>query len=86
MTDEQKTAFAESFENRADFVKWYNIAYLKPGSNLPWEQTGKPVTEYTWEEFLALPENLQDDFYEAFEEYGDEAFELWFLTNMPTGE
>ena len=86
LTDEQKTAFAESFENRADFVKWYNIAYLKPGSNLPWEQTGKPVTEYTWEEFLALPENLQDDFYEAFEEYGDEAFELWFLTNMPTGE
>ena len=41
----------------------------------PWENGGKAIEEYTWEEFEALSTELKDAFFNAFESV--EAFESW---------
>ncbi len=46
-----------------------------PQEGALWENGGKPIKEYTWEEFLVLSGEQQEAFYEAFE--SAEAFDRW---------
>ena len=42
---------------------------------MPWDNTKKQPAEYTWEEYEALPVQLQDAFFAWFE--SAELFEAW---------
>lgn len=47
----------------------------------PWENGGKAIEEYTWEEFEGLSGDQQEAFFEAFETV--EAFEEWMEMVKP---
>lgn len=74
---ELKDAFFEAFESVEDFEAWMNNAQQEEPAQIeePWENGGKPVSEYTWAEFEALSLEQKDAFFEAFESV--EAFEVW---------
>ncbi len=73
LTPEQKDAFFESFESPEAFQAW--MERVKPAALYPWENGGKAIDRYTWEEFLALSPELQEAFFLSF--HSPEDFEFW---------
>ncbi len=78
LSESMQNAFYDSFENETAFEEWYNSVQGSQNmeSELPWEKGGKPTSEYTWEEFEALSESMQNAFYDSFE--NETAFEEWY--------
>ena len=83
LTAELQEAFFEAFESAEEFEAWETRVKPEEDTQIeetiplakPWENGGKPVEEYTWEEFEALTAELQEAFFEAFESAA--AFESW---------
>ena len=77
MTSVQRILFFMGFGSANDFLQWVEAA--KPDDILdvpmPWDNTKKQPAEYTWEEYEALPVQLQDAFFAWFE--SAELFEAW---------
>lgn len=66
-------AFFESFDTKDGFSQWMSKASGKAIG--PWENGGKQPSEYTWEEYEALSDELQASFQDSF---GDiVAFDRW---------
>lgn len=84
LSKEQQEAFYKSFESHEDLLLWYNR--VQPGSgvtsDLPWENGGKQPSEYTWEEVQAMPEEMQEEFFNSFDSM--EEFEKWLIKNLPS--
>lgn len=77
MTSEQRILFFKSFDSVDSFKLWLEMS--KPDDMLavlmPWDNTKKQPEDYTWEEYEALPVELQDAFFAWFE--SAELFEEW---------
>lgn len=79
----QQEAFYETFESAEAFAAWRNRVnpdktvqeQESAQAKMPWENGGKTIEEYTWEEFESLNGEQQEAFFEAFESV--EAFEMW---------
>lgn len=86
----QQEAFFEVFESAEAFDSWMNRVH--PSDTVPveetmpiekpWENGGKELEEYTWEEFEELSGAQQEAFFEAFE--SAEAFDLWMNRVLPS--
>ncbi len=84
LSKEQQLAFGDSFASPEELLLWYNR--VQPGSGttsgLPWEDGGKKPSEYTWEEVQAMPEEMQEAFFNSFDSLAE--FEKWLAKNLPT--
>jgi len=80
LPDEQKDAFFESFGSTEAFDEWLEKARGEAGE-YPWENGEKQPKDYTWEEYLALPDEQKDAFFESFESL--EEFDKWLTKNQP---
>ena len=83
---ELQMPFQDAFGSSYAFEAWMNrVQPTNPETNqngYPWEQPGaKLPEEYTWEEFLNLPAELQMPFQDAFG--SSDAFEAWMNQEMP---
>ena len=67
-------AFQNSFDSIEEFDKWLQKAQRADESN-PWENGGKKIEEYTWEEFEALDAAAQMAFQNSFDSI--EEFDKW---------
>ena len=89
LSGDQQEAFFEAFESAEAFEAWLNgvkpdgISGIEEGMQIekPWENDGRAVSEYTWEEFQALSGDQQEAFFEAFE--SAEAFNEWMAKVEP---
>ncbi len=74
LTPALKVAFRNSFKTQEAYDQWYNMVQ---GSAplMPWENGGKLPSEYTWAEFEALSDDVQEAFYEWFG--SNDAFIAW---------
>lgn len=79
LSETEKNAFFESFDDIIDFDAWLTDAQVN--AKLPWEKGGKQPDEYTWAEYEALSAFEQDAFFESFDSAED--FERWM--NKVTG-
>lgn len=88
LSSDQQEAFFEGFETSEAFDEW--MIRVNPDEVLedktilvekPWENNGKSIGEYTWEEFEGLSGDQQEAFFEAFETA--EAFEAWITEVQP---
>ncbi len=77
LTDLQKNAFIESFGSADAFDSWLSKVQgtEEDADKLPWESGGKQPSEYTWEEFEALPDTQKDAFIQSFG--SADAFDKW---------
>lgn len=80
LSPELQMPFQDAFDSSDAFEVWMNrVQPTNPETNqngYPWEQPGaKRPEEYTWEEFLNLPAELQMPFQYAFG--SSDAFENW---------
>lgn len=80
LTAEQQIAFQNSFESQDVFTQWMDQAQYEE-LVLPWDNGGKVPESYTWEEFEALPGDLQIAFQDSFESF--EAFDNWMQRVNP---
>lgn len=86
LSEVQKDAFYESFDSPEDYEAWMDAnrptepQVTEPPETVP-QVFEKPLTEYTWEEFLAMSEEEQDSFFRQFE--STEAFEAWMNAVKP---
>lgn len=83
-SDEKKEAFFEGFDNAEEFNEWLDEAQSKDIiKDVPWENGGKKPWEYSWEEYVSLPNNQKDSFFDSFE--SAEEFNRW-LEKAQNGE
>ncbi len=78
-----KNAFYESFESTAEFEAWFEKVQIKEDKpQFPWEEPGsKQPSEYTWEEFEALPDAAKNEFAKGFSSMAD--YVNWLKANHP---
>ncbi len=76
LTDVQREVFFESFESPEEYDLWLRKAQ---GSDLyPWEEEGRNVSDYSWEEYEALSEEEKGLFQMCFEDIM--AFDNWLTS------
>lgn len=78
LTAEQRILFFQSFSSL--FSRWVKAAKPDDISDalMPWTNTKKQPSAYTWEEYTVLPVELQDAFFAWFE--SPDLFEEWMKT------
>ncbi len=76
---EQKEAFIATFADLESFENW--LYSVEPTESTSEETKGKPIEEYTWEEFNALSTDEKNAFIERFDSV--EAFEAWMDEVQP---
>ena len=84
LSPELQIVFQHAFGSSDAFEDWMNRAQsAEPEqSGYPWDQPGaKQPKDYTWDEFLALPAELQIAFQFAFD--SSMSFEEWMNQKMP---
>ena len=78
LTNNEKEAFVESFENPGDYDIWLaKVHRTSADIDVPWKNGGKQPQEYTWDEFMALTNNEKEAFIESFENSGD--YDMWLV-------
>lgn len=75
LTMEQQMAFQNSFENFDAFSAWVDRVQSDWTVEVPWEDGGKELDTYTWEEFENLSGEQQIAFQNSFESF--EQFDAW---------
>ena len=84
LSPELQIAFQRAFGSSANFEAWMNRVQSAGPEHFecPWDQPGaKQPKDYTWDEFLALPAELQIAFQFAFD--SSMSFEEWMNQKMP---
>ena len=72
---ELQMAFQNAFENIDAFSAWMDRVQTDWSIEVPWEDGGKELTAYTWEEFENLTGEQQMAFQNSFESF--EQFDAW---------
>lgn len=88
LTSEEQMKFQSEFADTDVFDKWLNRVNdqedeIIKDEEIPWNNGGKRVEEYTWNEFEELSGELQIQFQKDFE--GD-GFDKWLEVNEPKKE